>query len=142
MNKPSPNPAEWVGTKPLKDEPIVTNERGGRQSHVPYRFDIMSPIALMNLGAILSLGAERYNDPLGDNWKKISSREHINHALVHLYQHLLNSNDGEDHIGHAFCRLMFAVHMVHTEEAEAELGLGLGPPTPPNKGVGGSWGEP
>jgi hypothetical protein len=155
MKQTSPDPTKWVGTTPLKDEPIITNAAGGRQSYTPYRLDLISPTAMLNLGAILALGAERYGEW---NWINIPSRDHINHALVHIEQHLAEKltgiGDGEDHIGHAFCRLMFAVHQAHTEELrkaeqirykeEAER-IEKTPRThhgtPYQSSPGGSWGE-
>jgi hypothetical protein len=97
-------------TKPLVDAPIVTNERGGRQSHVAERYDLMPTGPMKALAQILAMGAERYNDPKGKNWKKIPIEDHVNHAIAHLYEHL-DGDTKEDHLGHAMCRAMFALYL-------------------------------
>jgi hypothetical protein len=95
--------AKIVGVGP--DAPTVVSENGAKQSAAPYRFDLIDGPALFDLAAILSTGAEKYGI---DNWRGLPTRDHVNHALMHLYAYL--AGDGQDnHLGHAFCRLMFAV---------------------------------
>ena len=48
--------------------------------------------------------------PISPNWHKITSREHINHALYHIYR-LLSSDVDEEHLAHAACRVMFALEV-------------------------------
>lgn len=88
-----------------KDAEKVVNEAGGRQSKLDYRFDLMDSGAMFELAAVLSHGAEEYGI---DNWRKIPSRDHINHAITHLYAHLAGDTQDE-HLSHAFCRLMMAI---------------------------------
>jgi hypothetical protein len=86
-------------------KPIDTNELGGKQSRLERRFDLISPIALQRLAHVLWYGAIRYGD---DNWKGIFVEDHLNHAIDHVYAFLTGDTD-EDHLGHAFCRLMMAL---------------------------------
>ena len=88
-----------------KDAEKVVNGAGGKQSKLDYRFDLMDSRAMFELAAVLSHGAEEYGV---DNWRKIPSRDHINHAITHLYAHLAGDTQDE-HLSHAFCRLMMAV---------------------------------
>ena len=88
-----------------KDAPTITNEQGGRQSHLPYRFDLIDPQAIFTLAEVLYQGAERHGE---DNWRKIPVRDHLNHALAHIYAYMAGDTQ-DDHLGHAFCRMMFAV---------------------------------
>jgi len=50
-------------------------------------------------------GAQRYEK---DNWRGIDLDDHLNHALVHIYAHLAGDAQ-DDHLAHAFCRMMMAV---------------------------------
>lgn len=83
----------------------VTNEQGGKQSRLDFRFDLFDPKAMFNLAGILDYGAKKYGV---NNWKQIPRNDHLNHALVHIYAYL-EGNRQDDHLGHAFCRLMFAI---------------------------------
>jgi hypothetical protein len=88
-----------------KDAPMVVNEHGGKQSKVEYAFDQLDPLAMFQLAGIIQKGAEKYGR---DNWKRITPEEHLNHALQHIFAHLAGDKQ-DDHLGHAFCRLMFAI---------------------------------
>ena len=86
------------------DAPIVTNEKGGTQSALPYRFDLVDPLVMFNLAHILDQGAKSHGLW---NWREIPVNDNLNHALAHIYAHLAGDVQ-DDHLGHALCRLMFA----------------------------------
>jgi hypothetical protein len=87
--------------------PTVQNERGGKQSELQYRFDLIPVRAIFKVAHILHGGAVKYGEW---NWTNISPSDHINHALTHLYGWLAGDKS-EDHIGNATCRLLFAKHL-------------------------------
>lgn len=89
------------------DAPITTNEQGGRQSRVPYRCDLLPARAVLDVAAVLSVGAEKYGP---DNWRQITVNEHVNHALAHLFARQAG-DDADDHLAHAACRLLMALEM-------------------------------
>jgi len=93
---------------PHPGDPIVTNEAGGQQSATTFRLDLLDPKAMLRLGAVLQEGVEKGYER--NNWMKIGTMDHVNHALGHLFM-WLDGDEEEDHLGHAFCRLMFAVRM-------------------------------
>lgn len=99
-----------------KDAPMVTNEAGGKQSHVPYRMDLVPADALLDVAKVLSEGAVKYGE---NNWKLISINEHINHVLSHLYVYLADDTS-DDHLSHAVCRAMFALQLYieHTQNSK------------------------
>lgn len=99
-----------------KDQSIVINEKGGGQSNIPYRFDLIDAKALFEMAKILSEGANKYGV---NNWRLIPTEDHINHAISHLYAHLAGDRQ-DDHLGHAFCRAMFAL-AVSKEEIDSAL---------------------
>lgn len=63
----------------------ITTDTGGKQSKIAYRFDLIDPGAAFKLAGVLYEGSLIYD---ADNWRKISSTDHINHALCDLYAHL------------------------------------------------------
>ena len=97
------------------DVPIVTNEKGGMQSKVERAFHLMDGKAMFRLAGVLHIGAQRY---ARDNWRKIDCEDHINHALQHLFAYQAGDRQ-DDHLGHAFCRLMMACA---TEPEKGEIG--------------------
>jgi len=98
---------------PHPGDPIVTNDAGGQQSATGFRLDLLDPKAIFRLGAVLQEGVDKGYGK--NNWMRIICDEHINHALGHIMAHLTGNRE-EDHLGHAFCRLMFAVRMQIEEE--------------------------
>lgn len=87
-----------------KEAPVVENSKGGKQSEVPYRFDLI-PESIFSLASIFYEGAKKYAP---NNWRNISRRDHINHALTHIFAHNVGDTQ-DDHLEHAFCRLAMAL---------------------------------
>lgn len=87
------------------DAPTVTNAEGGSQSLLRVRFDLLDTTAMFRLASILDYGERKYG---ANNWRKIPTQDHINHALTHIFGYLAGDTQ-DDHLGHAFCRLMFAI---------------------------------
>jgi 5'(3')-deoxyribonucleotidase len=86
------------------DAPATINAQGGRQSALPYRFDLVDPTVMFVLAEILAGGAAKYGKW---NWRRIGVNDNLNHALSHIYAYLAGDRQ-DDHLGHAFCRLHFA----------------------------------
>lgn len=89
------------------DSPIEINEHGGMQSSIPYRCDLLDGKAMLKLAEVLKHGADKY-DP--DNWRSITTKEHVNHMLVHVFAWLAG-DEQDDHLEHMLCRAMMAVAM-------------------------------
>jgi hypothetical protein len=101
----------------------ITNEHGGKQSHVEGRYDLIPATALQHAAELLGYGAQKYGEY---NWTKIPFTDHLNHALAHLVALQRNTELGlphgystlqEDDLAHAMVRLMFAIHQ-RAEEAK------------------------
>ena len=115
-----------------KDAPTVVNERGGKQSNVLYRFDLLDPQAMFKMTGVLKEGAEKYGE---DNWRNISVREHLNHLIIHAYAYLAGDTS-DDHLSHIMCRAMFAQAVDFDEQYHEEERLNCaicGRPTIPAK---------
>lgn len=87
------------------DAPIELDKNGFGRSHLPYRFDLIDAEALFKMANILHGGAEKYGV---NNWRGMATEDHLNHALSHMYAFLAGDTQ-DDHLEHAFCRIMFAV---------------------------------
>ena len=87
------------------DAPVEMNAAGAKQSSSPARMDIFPPHAALHVGAILKEGAAKYGEW---NWLGIPVGDHINHVMIHLLAHIAGDTQ-DDHIGHAACRMMFAL---------------------------------
>lgn len=85
--------------------PNAPLEPGGLQSLLNLRFDLLDTKAMFQLAGILDYGAKKYGE---NNWRKILVESHLNHALTHIFAYLQHDTQ-DDHLGHAFCRLMFAL---------------------------------
>lgn len=99
-----------------KDAPTVTNAAGGKQSHSPYRADLLPPHALLAVAKVLSEGAAKYG---ANNWHAIPAADNINHALVHLLA-LQAGDTSDEHLEHAATRILFALDQVRSGR-EAKL---------------------
>lgn len=90
-----------------EDMEDMEETNGGRHSKLGMNFMAMGPEALARLALILEQGARAHHDPDGMNWRRIPCETHLNHALFHINA-WQRGVVGEDHLGHAFCRLMMA----------------------------------
>ena len=84
--------------------PIITNEKGGKQSESKYAFHLIDDEAILALAERLAYGAKRYER---DNWRKIPAEEHWNHCCVHWYAWKAEDKT-DDHLAAFFCRAMMA----------------------------------
>lgn len=88
-----------------KESPTHENSRGGKQSNIPYRFDLIDGPALAAMANVLSEGAQKYGE---DNWRLIDINDHLNHLLMHTYAFLAGDTQ-DDHLSHILCRATFAL---------------------------------
>lgn len=85
----------------------VTNDKGGKQSYLGVRCDLLPQYAVLEVSKVFHRGAEKYGE---DNWKNITVNEHVNHCLTHLFLYL-TGDTSEDHLANATCRSLMALHM-------------------------------
>ena len=83
----------------------VINENGGSQSKLEYRFDLIDTRAIFALANVLHTGEQEYGK---DNWRKIDTESHLNHAMSHAYAFLAGDKQ-DNHLSNCFCRLMMAI---------------------------------
>lgn len=94
---------------------ITTNDRGGRQSKIESNFHLMHLLpeyCYQIVFSILAAGAIKYGL---DNWMKIDTTDHINHAIRHL-RLFLAGDTTENHLGNACCRCLFALYTANHNE--------------------------
>ena len=107
-----------------KDRPIEFNDKGGGQSSVPVRFDLVDGKAMFKMCAVLHEGAEKYG---ANNWRLIDVDDHLNHLIMHAYAYLAGDRTDE-HLSHIMCRAMFAQAVELQEEIRKPM-LDLMKPT-------------
>ena len=100
----------------LLEEFRCTTSEGTKYDDEKARLDLVSPIALHDLGLILAHGAKKYGP---NNWRKgLSWGRLIAAALRHLIAYMRGEdNDPESgfpHVSHALCNLMMLVEFHHT----------------------------
>jgi len=84
--------------------PDAPKTADGKETYIPYRFDLLPLDATVQVAATLAEGAKTYGR---DAWKNLPQDTHINHALMHIFA-FLEGDKTDDHLVHAVCRLMFA----------------------------------
>jgi len=103
-------PDDPLGVGP--NAPVATNSKGGKQSTVQFRCDLLPPLAVLEVAKVLKQGAEKYAI---NNWKLIDVNDHINHAMIHAFA-FLNGDTSDDHLSHAACRMLMALQMKLEEQ--------------------------
>lgn len=92
------------------NDAIDTNEQGGKQSHLEYRFDLIEPEFMLRMAHVLHTGALKYGER---NWQSIPMDHNIGRAIYHLEMALQGLDHSEDHFANAACRVMFAMLTAH-----------------------------
>lgn len=99
------------------DAPTTVNARGGKQSALPYRFDLLPPLALAAVARVLEPGAKKYGEW---NWLRITTDDNLNHALAHSFAYVArDASEGHpiEHLRHAACRVLMALEIAEREAA-------------------------
>ncbi len=112
----SPNAAQ-IAAIVSPDAPMTTNEKGGSQSDIPVRFDLIDGKALFEMAKVLDYGAKKYG---ADNWRLIDVNDHLNHLLMHTYAYLAGDRTDE-HLSHILCRATFALGVTLQEFSENQI---------------------
>ncbi len=92
-----------------REAPQEINETGGKQSHVPFRFDLLDAHAMFAVAKVLDEGERKYGK---DNWRKISVESHLNHLLMHIFAYMAG-DEQDEHLEHALTRAVMAVGVKH-----------------------------
>lgn len=94
------------------DAPTTVNAKGGAQSDVPVRFDLIDAKAMFEMAKVLDHGAKKYG---ANNWRLIDVDDHLNHLLMHTFAYLAG-DDTDDHLSHILCRATFALGVKLAEQ--------------------------
>lgn len=89
------------------------NEGGIKHDQEKVRLELISPIAINELGKVLTFGAKKY---ASHNWRAGLARSRLlgaalRHILAYLGGEDKDPETGLSHIGHAFCCLMFILEL-------------------------------
>ena len=84
------------------------NDTGHKNDAGKARMDLISPFVLLEVGEVLTQGAEKYGDY---NWQKVGAEHFYAAAQRHLNKFWAGENLAEDsghsHLVHAITNLMF-----------------------------------
>ena len=86
-----------------EDEVEVTPQ-GGKHTRINRAFHHLDPELMLSLARVWYTGGQKYGR---NNWKQISTEDHLNHALAHVYEFMADPED-TDALEHAISRLMMA----------------------------------
>ncbi len=98
------DPLRIIANVVSPDAERTINGKGGSQSHIPVRFDLIDGAALFEMAKVLHEGAVKYGE---DNWRKIDVTDHLNHLIMHAYAYL-SGDRTDEHLSHIMCRATFA----------------------------------
>lgn len=86
------------------------------EEFLPFDMTELDAEAIFALASTMQSGAIKYGSRA---WTKVPLAEHVNHAMAHML--LWSNNDiSEDHLRHAFARMMMAVALDTKERKEDE----------------------
>ena len=69
---------------------------------------------LTAIASVMEAGLKKYPR---NNWKKVPCKDHINHALCHLYM-AIHGDEQDEHVEHAICRIALAYDTFLLDEEE------------------------
>jgi hypothetical protein len=96
---------------------VTTNSRGGKQAKLQYLFTDFAAEDVLRVARVSAAGHEAYGPK---NYMKLSTEEHINHALAHINE-FLTGDQSEDFLAKAICRLYFAMATDRVERLNTNL---------------------
>lgn len=110
------------------DAPKIVHENGAAESDSPYRFDLLPPLALASVAAVMATGAKKYGT---DNWKLLPPESHLNHALQHVFAYTAGDmQEGEtiEHARHVATRILFWLDCLETKKWQTDQSHTTGQP--------------
>jgi len=130
LSPEAPSRGMEVESRRIIQTPIERSPSGGLNSKIAGRWDLIDTDALLRLAAVLQYGTTKYSE---DNWRLDPVELHLSHTLEHIFQYFKTKRergidrvpyleDGSiDELGHAFCRLMFALAVENQPEGYYRL---------------------
>ena len=93
------------------EDGVITNSRGGKQTDLKARYDLLPALAVRAVAGVLERGAKRYGE---GNWHSLSVEEIHNHTLGHAVA--FNRSNSIEDLEHTACRALMALEIALREE--------------------------
>jgi hypothetical protein len=86
-----------------------------------YRFDLLPAQALAAVAELRANAVAKHGEQGIESWMASDPAPHVNKAIAHIYAYLSGDTteargDPAEHLTHALCRLMFAVHIERSRQ--------------------------
>jgi hypothetical protein len=78
-------------------------------------------LALKAVAHVLGLGERSHPPDAPNHWQRLSVRDHVARAMVHLDRVLVNAAGDTDDLAHALTRLMLAVELRERQRESLRL---------------------
>lgn len=88
---------------------IDVSPNGAMQSYLGKSCELIPAKALLHVAGVMHEASCIYPE---DNWRGLTLKDHLNHAIAHVYEYL-SGDRSEDHLGHAATRLLMAVEKTY-----------------------------
>jgi hypothetical protein len=88
-----------------EQDEIEVTPQGGKHSRIGMAFHHLDPELMLELARVLYEGGAKYGR---ENRKSISTEDHLNHALSHIFMFMNTQGSPVEDLEHAIVRLMFA----------------------------------
>ena len=100
---------------PTNEDGVITNSRGGKQTDLKARYDLLPALAVKAVAGVLERGAKKYGE---GNWHCLSVEEIHNHTLGHAVA--FNRTNNIEDLEHTACRALMALEIALREVEQHE----------------------
>lgn len=101
------------------DAPMIVHANGAGESYSPYRFDLLPSMAIADVAEVMARGAIKYGE---NNWRTLPAKSHLNHAMQHIFAHLIGDDqelDELEHARHVATRILFWLECLNVDAQKA-----------------------
>jgi hypothetical protein len=106
--------SKWIEFAEVVED-VVTNAKGGKQTDIKRRYDLIPADALDSVAGVFYNGAKKYDT---NNWKNLSVNEILNHLIAHAYAYKITEN--MEDLSHMATRGLMALQIAIEEQKDVK----------------------